>query len=151
MLYEKYELPVTRSQVSACVPGEPTGDLSHGAHPGEGGGNGRVTETRTITETVTITETDTETDIEVLEEVGFSSIAGRWSKGDRWEVDEYRCLWECFMLSCYRENDGSRSWRELLLVEWRRRGGREVFGGYFHGEAEHGRQEPATQGGTRAN
>ena len=129
MLYEKYEPPVTRSQVSACVPGEPTGDLSHGAHPGEGGGNGRVTVTRTITETVTITETDTETDIEVLEEVGFRSIAGRWSKGDRWEVDEYRCLWECFMLSCYRENDGSRSWRELLMVEWKRRGGREVLEG----------------------
>ena len=127
MLYEKYELPVTRSQVSACVPGEPTGDLSHGAHPGEGGGNGRVTETRTITETVTITETDTETDIEVLEEVGFSSIAGRWSKGDRWKVEEHRCLWECFMLSCYRENDGSRSWRELLMDEWKRRGGREVL------------------------
>ena len=61
MLYEKYEPPVTRSQVSACVPGEPTGDLSHGAHPGEGGGNGRVTETMTITKTVTLNETDTET------------------------------------------------------------------------------------------
>ena len=82
MLEGKYESPVTRSQVSACVPGEPTGDLSHGAHPGEGGWNGRVTETRTITETVTITETDTETDIEVLEVVGFSSIAGLWSNGD---------------------------------------------------------------------
>ena len=31
------------------------------------------------------------------------------------------------MLSCYRVNDGSRSWRELLLDEWRRRGGREVL------------------------
>ena len=58
MLYEKYEPPVTRSQVSARVPGEPTGDLSHGAHPG---GNGRATETMTITKTVTLTATDTET------------------------------------------------------------------------------------------
>ena len=31
------------------------------------------------------------------------------------------------MLSCYRENDGSRSWRELLMDEWKRRGGREVL------------------------
>ena len=31
--------------------------------PREGGGNGRVTETRTITKTVTLTETDTETQL----------------------------------------------------------------------------------------
>ena len=46
--------------MSACVLDKPTGDLSYGTHPG-GGGNGRVTETRTITKTVTLTETHTET------------------------------------------------------------------------------------------
>ena len=40
MLYEKYEPPVTKSQVPARVPGESTGNLSYGTHPGRGLGMG---------------------------------------------------------------------------------------------------------------
>ena len=48
------------------------------------------------------------------------------SRGERWSIEEYRALWECFILSAHRTNDEQLNWRVLLHNEWTRRGGRQV-------------------------
>ena len=114
---ENPNLPVTRSRTLTCAPGEWPNHQS-------------LATTTTYTETTTRTNfTETFTDVTILEgreTGGLHGGVGTKSKGSKWSIDEYRLLWECFILCCYRPNDQHVHWRELLHQEWTRREGRQV-------------------------